>query len=677
MSENIQPENYFFPALPALTVPASPIPDAGTFLLPVCISKADLIKLLTAAWYGRYFVPADIHDPESGDSDMKWWWAVQEALAFIEHPEESECYDDCEDCEDCTNNCTDYLPSTDFVEYAPNDPFRTPDFVPPHYLFPPWYTNPLIPLPGVIPTDAMVNFLSVLENQTIPELLEYGFPRFRINVVGSGEVEIELVEIPNGGFALITVDGRVEGAKVVKLTSIGIFELDLIQLALGAFSLVSDAQVVNTNTIEMKIETPGPHVIDVTFFPLVSTDEIIGFGGGLRRVGLCDTMQPGERTEGAMATEFRFTVDCGLEYRVDNGAWTPVAGWADYAPDCFTGPQGETGPQGPQGPQGETGPTGPTGPQGPAGQSGSAADVDAALFCRYAKSFTNMLYERHYLPLVDYMYSRIGGPTFIYTEALAAWGYIAGPYLSGDCQADFTALFTAIDDYLRADAGNRLALVAAMQGNGGLLEQFATAIQNAMNAAGRFDAESYGDALAEFIDLAGDTDAGLLWVQAVELAHNCSLDELTDQADANMFEQESCNQIDDWCMELDLTTDSFGFEPDAVGEWVSGVGFQSFSSGNQLYITLPNLIGEVTHVYVEGTSNGSGQQKAWSHGSGGGASVGSTTDLLPADIPADNQGFQNGEFRVTVHSSGPFMQITRLKIFGVGDRPSLDAPDCA
>lgn len=57
-------------------------------------------------------------------------------------------------------------------------------------------------------------------------------------------------------------------------------------------------------------------------------------------------------------TLFRLTEDCAFEYSNDGETWLPVAGWAEFAAACFTGPQGpqgEQGPQGPQGPQGETG----------------------------------------------------------------------------------------------------------------------------------------------------------------------------------------------------------------------------------------------------------------------------------------------------------------------------------
>jgi len=67
--------------------------------------------------------------------------------------------------------------------------------------------------------------------------------------------------------------------------------------------------------------------------------------------------------------EFRLN-DCVLEYRLNAGAWQPVAGWQSSAGQCFTGPQGPAGPPGPEGPQGPRGLQGVPGPQGPAGPPG-------------------------------------------------------------------------------------------------------------------------------------------------------------------------------------------------------------------------------------------------------------------------------------------------------------------
>jgi hypothetical protein len=223
--------------------------------------------------------------------------------------------DDCPS-DPCEDGCTDYLPNLSFIRYEPNDPFRTPLLVPPGYTIIPWYTNPAIPLPGVIPTDAMVNQLSV----AAPALPLSGFPRFSFEFDGRGEVEIELVNVPAGGFCVIVLDENPVGFKVVN-TSSNI--LDILSLAglLAALGFdTEDANVVDTDIVEWDVEDVGHHRIDVTFLPNIGGETLLGFGGGLRRVTLCGPDMAG----GEMYLQRANPEDpCLIEQSVDGGeTWT-------------------------------------------------------------------------------------------------------------------------------------------------------------------------------------------------------------------------------------------------------------------------------------------------------------------------------------------------------------------
>src|SRR6185295_10623775 len=172
---------------------------------------------------------------------------------------------DCPD-EPCEDGCLDYLPSSAFITFAPNDPFRTPDYTPPGYSTPPWYHNAGIPLPAVIPSDAMVNFLAIPNIFAIPTA---GFPRCRIAWSGSGEVEIEFVTIPQGGLVMVTWDDNPITAQFIDMTSVGVSEVLSLGFILAALGIETDAQFVGTRTQEFKFDTPGAHHIDVTFLPNV------------------------------------------------------------------------------------------------------------------------------------------------------------------------------------------------------------------------------------------------------------------------------------------------------------------------------------------------------------------------------------------------------------------------
>lgn len=193
--------------------------------------------------------------------------------------------DDCPS-DPCEDGCIEYLPNATFIRYEPNDPFRTPLIVPDGYTIIPWYTNPLIPLPGVLATDTMVNQLSVLA----PALPLSGFPRFSFEFDGRGEVEIELVNVPAGGFCLVVLDENPLNVKIVN-TSSNI--LDIISLAgiLAALGIDSEnANVVDTDIVEIDVEDIGHHRIDVTFLPNFGGETLLGFGGGLRRITFCGVM---------------------------------------------------------------------------------------------------------------------------------------------------------------------------------------------------------------------------------------------------------------------------------------------------------------------------------------------------------------------------------------------------
>lgn len=271
---------------------------------------------------------------------------------------------ECADPEfECEAGCTEYLPDVPFITYAPNNPFSTPDYIPPGYIIPPWYNNPLIPLPGVIPSDAMVNFLALPAFLQIPDVLEEGLPRCRVHFAGTGELEIEMVKVPQGGLAYITLDGGVIGARIVDLNTISPLLLDPIE---DLLDLILTGDLVNVEVIEIDFDTPGNHFVDITFLPKVSPEVLIGFGGGLRRISLCGL----SLTEEFPMPQFR-VVDCELEWRTDgNAPWVLLVDLTE----CTV--PGETGPQGPQGIQGPAGPEGIQGIPGAPGADGAEGRVE-------------------------------------------------------------------------------------------------------------------------------------------------------------------------------------------------------------------------------------------------------------------------------------------------------------
>ena len=270
-----------------LTVPQNTLPD-GDFLLPVCINRDDLHRMLSVLWEGRFLLPDDPPNSEVSDDvhTLRHMRGVLEALAYINRPCEVPCFE----CDSCDDGCIEFLPNAAIIEYFPNDPFRTPSLIPPGYTRPPWYTDATFPIGGILPTDAMVDTLSVFA----PALPLSGFPYARIHFSGVGEIEIELVQVPFGGIVVIDIDDDPTQLTIVDCSS-DIIDLVSISGILAALGFdVEDANLVGTKVIELEVTTPGEHFIDVNFIPSFGGETLLGFGGGIRRVSLCGLSVPGE-----------------------------------------------------------------------------------------------------------------------------------------------------------------------------------------------------------------------------------------------------------------------------------------------------------------------------------------------------------------------------------------------
>lgn len=267
-------------------IPYDPIDEADADLLKcVQLSERDLLLLLSQTnylhWPTRYtsstpglVIAADVVDA---------WAALVEYRLLA-----------AADCEtEIVGCCEQFTPEQDWVAFFPGDPFTTPEYIPPGYLLPPFYTNPVIALPGVLPTDAILNFAALPLLQSWAELMATGLPRARINFTGSGQVEVEMIKLPQGGFAALTLDGDAGTMQVVNLAEFSITDLnDLNELV----DFVVDG-LVQVEIVEFNVIDAGAHYIDVTFLPNVGGDVILGFGGGIRSIEFCDGTGPGEAFE--------------------------------------------------------------------------------------------------------------------------------------------------------------------------------------------------------------------------------------------------------------------------------------------------------------------------------------------------------------------------------------------
>lgn len=297
-----------------------------------------------------------------------------------------------------------YTPDAALISYAPQDPFQQPDLTPPGYALPPFYHNPLIPLPGVLPGDAMVNFVALPIFANIVDILTSGFPRLRIRVNGTGRLILELVQVPQGGLVLLTIDGSAVGGSLIDLSYASVFDPALFE---SIFDIVIDG--VNDNVIlhELEITTPGAHYIDVTFLPVVDSVSVLGFGGGIRSVRVSGFDSVGTWP----MPQFQLSGD-DLEWRPNE-----AAAWSNLG-----NVRGATGAQGPQGEQGEQGPQGIPGADGLPGADGECPDCPppppaGADLCRFAWATVNGMWFEVDALLNDLIAYKSANPSDTYIDA--------------------------------------------------------------------------------------------------------------------------------------------------------------------------------------------------------------------------------------------------------------------
>jgi hypothetical protein len=189
---------------------------------------------------------------------------------------------------DCLSDvpCQTYPMTSPRITWSPESPYLPQPEVPTGYLFHPFTVvntgiiDSIISVWGLgYQVGDVYTDLTKLPTGDWGEIIDDGylfFPRFRINDLnGTGTVKIHFLNIPQGGRALIVVDGVLD-----------LLHLQLVELNKDGVSVPPETQT--PLVIEVPIDIAGEHYIDVVFVPNVN-DEIIPFffGGGVRQIEIC------------------------------------------------------------------------------------------------------------------------------------------------------------------------------------------------------------------------------------------------------------------------------------------------------------------------------------------------------------------------------------------------------
>lgn len=261
----------------------------GEFLLPVCTTRERLAKTLNAL--NSMIVLGNL-------PDLDHVIDIYRALAHINHPENAPCVS-------LKGKCLDYATFSKVITWLPNDPYECPGCVPAGYITTPWY----------IANDVTAATLGAPVGSVVTDALHFpsfsptnGYPRFRINVEGTGRVEIHLASINGGGFAQVTTDDDILSTTFVDLNK------DIIH---------APPETENKISITREFTTPGAHNVELIMIPNVGTTFPFVLGGGaVTGITLCGfNAQPVENE-----LMFRQSPEdtCILQQSSDGVAWTDV-----------------------------------------------------------------------------------------------------------------------------------------------------------------------------------------------------------------------------------------------------------------------------------------------------------------------------------------------------------------
>lgn len=299
----------------------------GHPLRSICFDIPDVAEYRQAFWghlwaLGENFVWEKTSNADTRDVQAAEYWRQILSINYTRWLDDEACDSD---------SCRTYPPNAPFIQWFPNDPYLSPDFVGEGYNAPAWYlATTASNIAYGSQTGDVITSLDRFPPGSLPDILPAsGLPRFRINVSGEGTVKATLTNLFGGSLIQTTIDDD-------------ILSIKFIDVSRDTISLPPETQT--DLTVEFEFTTPGAHHIDFIVVSWINSSiPFLHHGGGLRKVELC-----GFATMPVVSPPFRFTEECGLEY-YNGEEWLPVEGWDDFAPACFTGPAGPAGADGADG----------------------------------------------------------------------------------------------------------------------------------------------------------------------------------------------------------------------------------------------------------------------------------------------------------------------------------------
>lgn len=220
--------------------------------------------------------------------------------------------------------CVNFKPYASFLQYEPQNPFNEPDLTPPDYLVPPFHFNNDLAYPellGYTATDVMVATDAIPLLGGWDDLLGLNFPTIKLHVVGEGQIELDLLSVVAGGYAIIKIGSP---PNILDLID-GIIEtgVTIVDLNQDATSVPIESDLVIAE--EIPIDAPDGTDVYIVFVPKIDASiDLYGMGGGIRHIGLCGL----ESDSMSFVEDIRYQDDM-LQKRI-GGVWADVIDWEGY-----------------------------------------------------------------------------------------------------------------------------------------------------------------------------------------------------------------------------------------------------------------------------------------------------------------------------------------------------------
>jgi hypothetical protein len=226
------------------------------------------------------------------------------------------------------SDCLNYPNYAPFISYLPLNPFNEPDEIPDGYASPPFLINSDLDYPesfGYAETDVFVPFTAIT---IAPEnILTVNYPTVKISVFGSGQIELDLLSVQQGGYAVLKV-----GSPPNILDILGEIAIEtgvkVIDLDTDSLSIPPETDVVIAEEINIEALAGVQTDVYIVFIPKLNDSLLpLGFGGGIRTIGLCGF----ENEATTMGIEdIRFNPEtCTFEKRV-LGVWEDIENGDDW-----------------------------------------------------------------------------------------------------------------------------------------------------------------------------------------------------------------------------------------------------------------------------------------------------------------------------------------------------------